>query len=306
MKQIEVDKTYLASFFDPSENTGPAIAYLKRIISEHEMCNCGQCQPWLRELSLWWDWSWIATQEDPKRKRETLINGQKQFVPVKYSGGLTGRLSKFLMENTTIKMTAAEISELGNCLRLHGFTKEAKGADVTVKFTHDLDWVRGDFGDPNSCFWSERHDCRDLLIETGAMAMQFFSLSGLGIGRCWVVEPVPYPQHYAIFNGYWRSGSPCPRLDNPLAWMASIFAGILGTDFKRVGMLNYHSDYRTMYINGAAGYILPSVESDVVDLEIGDLVCARCGCLGASRFFGDEMYCDECYHYYAEEEDEPY
>lgn len=67
------------------------------------------------------------------------------------------------------------------------------------RLTDRLDWMKGDFGDPNSCFWTDYKWQRAALVSMGAYALQTRTEAkakegrGRGSGRMWLV-----PFHGAV------------------------------------------------------------------------------------------------------------
>lgn len=87
-----------------------------------------------------------------------------------------------------------------------------------VKFTRDLNWKKGTYGDSNSCWFGTKSGARKMVLSHNGFAVQVHldNSSRSPYGRCWgvVMEPkshstwfqdIDYKDTIVLFNGYTRS-----------------------------------------------------------------------------------------------------
>jgi hypothetical protein len=112
-------------------------------------------------------------------------------------GKLPKRIERHIANETEIDITpdlSRCIMEIGNSV------SDCIPPDEVVefRFTDQLNWKNGDYGDPNSCFWGGSVASRGVLRDNGARAVQFLR-GDKGYARCWLIDHEDWP---LIFNGY--------------------------------------------------------------------------------------------------------
>lgn len=135
-----------------------------------------------------WDWSWMIQKGE-------------------FRGRLPKRIAGFYKRKYGIKLSSGTITYLGNIAKK--YSHEAK--TYTFDFTKSFDWMAGDFGDKDSCFWGARNLAREVLMMNGAIAIRFYSVNGDGIARAWIVENA---ETIIVFNAY---GLPCKTISYVLS-----------------------------------------------------------------------------------------
>lgn len=214
------------------------------------------------ELPL--DWSW--TVNVPKGE---------------YCGSFVKRVRKFAHKNK-IKLDNEFWSSLGSIVGQHS-TKNTK---YNFRLTQN-DWQRGDFADPESCFWTDRYYCRSVLKKENFGAIQFFEDDlASGIGRAWVGK---IKNDIVVFNAY----------GIPLLTITRILSQHLNLLYKKVDLCNNGSADDYLYINQGIGYILYSDVSKHNDTEEFDLKINfakyMCKCKNCeSEILKEEILCSEC------------
>lgn len=127
----------------------------------------------------------------------------KDFIPESFEwqwssrgGKLTTRLRKIYQRHYKISIPDEIISEIGNVAATY---RTDKDTTVTLRFTDYLDWERGDFGDPNSCFWTvNRLTHTEFKENPNLFAVKFYEGSK-GFARSLLYVQ---PEHLFIFNSY--------------------------------------------------------------------------------------------------------
>lgn len=196
-----------------------------------------------------WQWAWVINEG-------------------RYKGTLPKRIRNYYFKAHGIKCPDSFIEQLGNLARQHSESQTIYQFQIVDEF----DWQAGDFGDYGSCYWDGNAGARLMLKENGGLAICFFTQSGMGYARAWLVEIGE--RLYIIFNGYGIE-----RGVNATLTIARIFAQFLNVTYKKIGLDNYRGN--SLYINGGIGYIIGMPES-LADISEWD-------------FGWDEMYADTCY-----------
>src|SRR3990167_2077106 len=124
-----------------------------------------------------WDWRWMNK-----------------------SGALTKRLEKAFKEKG--RTVPAPINQMiGELAQMHSLDSTT----YHLRYTRDLNWLQGEFGDETSCFFGGRSDTWTTLRKYNVHAVQFFGKiedEFVGIGRCFGYEI--QPNLHALFNAYGR------------------------------------------------------------------------------------------------------
>lgn len=234
-------------------------------------------------------------------------------------GTLPKRLDSTLRRLWDVKLPREAISQLGNIASEH---TERINRHV-LEFTQDFGWQRGEFGDDDSCFWTERRGAKGMLHSMGAYALRFYNPDDdeCGWARSWLV---PTNDFYVLFNAYSKDNI---GVCYDALSQSRILAYFLGCSYKRVDpLLNNGTGDDMLWINGRKqndytseriphGYVVgyPEDIADVkeydfkcvnVDSEEDDdddsyACCACCGCdLGEYDVYlspGGAHYCESCY-----------
>lgn len=227
-----------------------------------------------------WAWTWE-------------VKGKGEYV-----GTFPKRASKYFYKTHQLKSPEAFLARLGDLAKDH----TANECTYYFEFVNSIDWRPGDFGDPNSCWWTNYSEARDCLTDNGGLAVRFYEAGedddggDVGKGRAWLA---PYKDMYVLFNGY--------GFNNATRAIAKLLSEFFGLSYKRVDLDNYND---TMYINDDSGYIIGPIDviSTItsVELEMGDAgeKCESCGRrLNEDNTYttpnGMHSYCESCYgeHY---------
>ena len=209
-----------------------------------------------------WVWTW-------------LVAGKGEYV-----GTFPKRLSKFYFQEHGIKCPTSFVQELGNLARQHS----SEQITFTFDFNNRFDWEAGDYGDNNSCYFTDRRAALGMLRDNDALAIRFYE-GDKGIGRAWVAKLVE--KRYIVFNGYGIAGDATLKI-------AQIMATWLGLGYKHIDLDNYGQTGGTLWINGGNGYLIGTSEQtaamDSHDLQFDCDECYSCANCG------DEMNEDESYY----------
>ena len=232
---------------------------------------------------------------------------------------LPKRISKRLYEYTGSKLSAQDLSTIGNLFWLHASKgKERYSFEVVDK----VEWKAGDFGDVYSCFWESKPWSVPMILGHGGRAIRFFAQDDhVGLGRAWML---PYQRGWIVFNGY---GLQRPEYRERHDESGKFYSPLQTRDYARLLATYAHVPYSRLkfsvcdsnthpiWINngGAAQWVGPELETDYVDLDWGseekDFLrnCqAGCGRIISLIAFGDrpdfigtlapngEWYCPAC------------
>lgn len=224
-----------------------------------------------------WQWTW-------------LVAGKGEYV-----GTFPKRLSKFYFQEHAIKCPTSFVQELGNLARKHS----SEQITFTFDFTDTFDWESGDFGDDNSCYFTDRRAALGMLAENDALAIRFYE-SEKGIGRAWLARLSD--SRYIVFNGYGIAGDATLKI-------AQIMATWLGLGYKHISLENYGQTGGTLWINGGNGYLIGTSEQTAAmtnhDLQFDCDECYSCDHCGEEMSEDDsystpdgESYCQSCFYEY--------
>ncbi len=131
-----------------------------------------------------WDWHWMKPAG-------------------KYRGTFPKRVAQFVRETYNVKLSAEQVSHIGN-LAVQGMLRSD---NAVVDFTTDFGWDAGDFNDGDSCYWSDRWMCKGTIKLAGGWAMHYYlydkeTKEYQGMGRSWMIPDVPETGSILFFNIY--------------------------------------------------------------------------------------------------------
>jgi hypothetical protein len=247
-------------------------------VDDWKTLNPDSIRSYLPALPHDWQWSW-------------LVAGKGEYV-----GTFPKRVSKFYWQESKIKSPQRFLSELGNLARQHS----SEQITFSFDFTDSIDWEDGDFGDENSCYWSDHAPARGMLEENNALAIRFYESneSDKGIGRAWIAQLSN--KRYIAFNGYGIQGDATLKI-------AQIMATWLGLGYKKIELSNYGQTGGMLWINGTHGYLIGTSEQtaamDSHDLQFDCDECYSCNNCGDSLTEDEgystpsgETYCQSCFY----------
>lgn len=113
-------------------------------------------------------------------------------------------------------------------------------------FTDRLNWIRGSFGDPGSCFMRDDGSSSaslELMMANDVVALRFWSYDQnpdqvKGIARAWTYQK---GDHIVLFNCYGMSGE---RMGEVLSgWSGLPYHGPVAMSFRRNGVFNNGSNH---------------------------------------------------------------
>lgn len=170
---------------------------------------------------------------------------------------LSKRISSYLNKNHDISLPKDALTYIG---------KLASDNCVTGKyhfeFTESLDWERGTFGDPSSCFWSDRRYARKMMEKAGLLAIRIYDEYNNGKARAWVLPYIPIgkkgnrkdanrAEGFVVFNGY---GLQTRNI-------ATIISRVFEYDYKKVNLRNHGGYNGSLWINDeGSGYAISKPE----------------------------------------------
>lgn len=206
-----------------------------------------------------------------------------------YVGTFPKRVAKWLYQKHGIKLSAQQLSIIGNKVSAHC----ERNIQYTFDFTSSLDWDAGDFGDDGSCFWSCRAGARDMLEENGGKAVRFYTDDGRGYARAWLA---PVDNGWIVFNGYGLES----------LQIARILSHYWGAYYKKARLVNNGETCGVLWVNRGQGYIIAN-QSDCKDsydlgwddVRTGGDCCYYCDEYieaGDGYGFGGDTYCEGCYN----------
>lgn len=184
---------------------------------------------------------WLINERDGEADR--MLPWKK-----KRGGTLPKRVSKWCHEKLGVKLDSKLLAAIGDAAAEHMPRGESYLYDIKAG---PFDWVRGAFGDPNSCYWTCHSAARhQLSSQHNAFAMRFWqplrtgeeSPSNVGIGRCWILvqDGIAF-----LFNAYGPHN---------LLIMARLLATEAGAMYHSVKLVNCGESGGWAYVNNGAGY----------------------------------------------------
>lgn len=229
------------------------------------------------------------------------------------TGTLPKRIQKYFYKNfNKLKLDQKLVSEIGNIARSHS----AKTKEYYFDFHNEIcNWYRGDFGNANSCYWTEYNKSPGILQYYGSKTIRFF-------------KPNKYGGYYNEFAGYGRAfilpiiihNQECEILINGYGYdlleIARMYSNFKGLSYIKVDLSCYSSD---LYINGECGYLIadqntcsnlsihparsrPEIELDYYEYEAVSWIetnyCSYCD-YSTNDYFTDDngnICCADCFH----------
>lgn len=227
------------------------------------------------------DWSW-----------QWRVGGKGEYV-----GALPKRIGKYYHQEHNRKLTAQQLSEIGNIASSHS----PKADTYFGTFQEAFDWERGEFGDPDSCYWTCHKSAKAMILGAGGLTMKLYKSDNRsndnGLARCWIIpRMIQQQQCYIVANGYGIETLP----------LARILARYLGDAYyHKIWLMNKGDTEGDLWINGSgSGYLVGPQKAVLfvteIDLEIGAvLVCIYCECdVSDDKLCHDpdgDICCAECY-----------
>jgi len=222
-----------------------------------------------------WEWTWK-------------VGGRGEYV-----GALPKRVGKYAYQELGVKLTAKQLSEIGNLAAQHSVRNETYFCAIV----DDFDWSDGDFGDGGSCYWGGNAGALDMLKDNGGRAILFWrdEAHTTGFARAWVV---PFEDCYVVFNGYGLETLPIARV---------LSAHLGHAYYRRINFANNGASAGTLWINGGTAWLVGPqssvVEIDSIDLDWEEpevsLSCERCGDSINEDYHSHAPdgndYCEHCY-----------
>lgn len=212
---------------------------------------------------------------------EDIISNRWTVTKGKYAGTLPKRVANYLFKVHGFRLTAEEISEVGN-LTKNCLDNESK---FVVDFTRSLDWEAGDFGDFGSCYWGCRTGARTMLSDHNAYAIRFYDRDNRarGKGRAWIITGEI--DGVIVYNAYGPYQLPT---------VTHVLAQLLGGSYKKIKLSNLGDTGGTLWINSDCGYAIasPDVLENITSVNL----------------HWDEVkeythFCDDCEEGIAEDDD---
>jgi hypothetical protein len=229
----------------------------------------GSTTPWI------WDWK---------------VGGKGEYI-----GTIPKRIGKLVWQARGIKLSAEQLTELGNI----GAAHSGRHCKYWFDIVDHTDWGRTDFGQPSDCcFWGCHASAKDMILENGGGAIRFFHNESysveVGFARAWLA---PWEDCWIVFNGYGLETLPIARI---------LAAQLNHSYYRRIALKNNGCSDGDLWINGGAGYLVGPQESVLrwksIDLEWEEesqLKCECCDCnITAEEHWhspSGEDYCEYCY-----------
>lgn len=210
---------------------------------------------------------------------------------------LSRQLSKWFHKLWGYKMTASELTELGNIL-------ENKDDERIIYFrvlnprTEKM-WEPGQYADNGSCFWGGRTDARITLEKNEKFrALLFYIIEppksywdkhqalkdgGYTLGRCWVFTREN--GGFILFNGYFS------RAEYTLNSMKSSIGEFFDTDYERISLVNKGNPKDRIWVNEEGiGYLFADDAQKIgtidMNTDVEKMKCTHCGAELTGDSFG--------------------
>lgn len=203
------------------------------------------------------------------------------------SGTLPKRIQRHAFKVGGLKLTAAQMTQIGNVTRAHAPDTETYVFDFTKKF----DWRAGDFGDSESCFWQSNTLSLGVLARNGGLAVRLFQPENpkCGYARAWMVQQAP--RRLVLFNAYGATG----------LVMARALSQHFGTYYRWTDM-SVDGSHESFWINRGGRAVIVGDYEDIKAVTNVDLTfdlepeCELCKNRTARQYANkkDILYCDEC------------
>jgi len=105
-------------------------------------------------LPDWWVWEWAVTRSE-----------------YKYVGTMPKRISKWVWKEWGIRLKPDELAEIGVIAKQHTIEDNTYVFDIAPTPPR---WTKGDFGDPDSCYFGVNISAQDVLASLNATALRIF------------------------------------------------------------------------------------------------------------------------------------
>ena len=235
------------------------------------------------------DWSW-----------QWQVGGKGKYV-----GSFPKRVGKYYRQARSGKLTAQQLSEIGNLASAN----IPKAETYYIEFAPNFNWSPGQFGDYSSCYWSCHSSAREMILGAGGFTIRLYRddeyNNSKGIGRAWIMphkvvqlgaSPPTISQCYIVANGYGLETLPIARI---------VALHLNHAYYHKMKLLNNKTCDGCLWINGGNGYLVGQQEAVVsteeVDLQIEDIDCTKGCCVcdceaedGCDAPNGDYL-CEECW-----------
>lgn len=239
------------------------------------------------------------------------------------SGKLAKRIRNDLFKQYGVRLGDSTVSELGNKIRQYSSGEGKYYVDITRTFG----WRRGDFNDPDSCYFTTNCGAMDMIAEGEGIALRFWddksrrnSSEGIGeyesrkmygAGRAWALPTKS--GHWTVFNCYHDNLS----LFEAASILAQIASEEVGKPYlvSEVECANHGDVGGRLYINQGKGMYLHWADEDApgrVNYKIDDIygepedgeVCCECGeflCPEMGEVYVYEhdyhnVWCEDCFY----------
>lgn len=185
------------------------------------------------------------------RMRYDTTVGQKIGKEMKNKdGNFTTRLKRYAYKEWALKMEPSILTAVGNIV-----SQASNNGVFRVEVTRDLNLSAPEFGNPNSCWWSNYKESRCALKTNGGLGLRAFDEHGNVIGRTWVMPLKMAPDGgltttfdtttglFFVFNGY-------GVLEDQTGWRV-VQAMVEADEKKLIGF-----EANRYYVNSSKGYLL--------------------------------------------------
>ncbi len=186
-----------------------------------------------------------------------------------YVGAFPKRVGKYYYQEHKRKLLPVQLSEIGNLASQHIPRALTYYATIQASFN----WERGQFSDPDSCYWTCHKSAKNMILEEGGFTLKIYKddlrSNERGFARCWII---PYGDQFIVANGYGLS---------TLA-MTRIFARLMDDAYyHKIGLTNNGNNEGDLWINGQGMAYLVGEQFEVIkvssiDLKIDGIDIAEC------------------------------
>lgn len=237
---------------------------------------------------------WLALNASYTRRYMPFIPSEWEWKwkvagKAEYTGTFPKRLTNYFWKECGLKCPDSFTKELGNLARQHSH----ESLTYSFELVNRIDWQDGDYGDSNSCFWSDRQQALKMLEQNDALAIRFYN-GEQGIARAWIAQLSE--SRYILFNGY---GIETIKI-------AQIFSAWLKLTYKKISLYNHGETSGSLYINNG-GYLIGTLEQCAAmsshDLYYNCDDCYTCDNCGNEISEDEgyatpngEVYCSSCFY----------
>jgi len=183
-------------------------------------------------------------------------------------GSLAKRLQKYVYDTYGCKLTPQQKSELGS------FIAECRGTkgQLVYEIREWMDWDDGDFGDPRSCFWSDREYAKIILHDLGCRYLCGYLTQGdgslKGMHRCIML---PYEGGWVLFNAYPKEHNGVKSLEYFAKVLTKVYPELAGKKSGHVWLRFNGMSNDLLYVNGRQGLLVGvehAGEDAMVDIPV--------------------------------------